>query len=100
MNLKYILPFLIGVLLSLSITAKDIYVSPSGNDSNDGSKKLPIKSISLAHEMAVNLLETGKEAEITIWLAGGTYSISEALVFKPFTSDRENAILIFNKITN
>lgn len=95
MNLKYILPFFIGVLLSFSLIAKDIYVSPFGNDSNDGTKKLPLKTISSAQLMAINLLESGKESEITIWLAGGTYSISEALVFKPFTSDREKAILVF-----
>lgn len=95
MNPKFILSFLIGVLLSFSLTAKDIYVSPNGNDSNEGTKKLPLKTISLAQVMAINLLESGKESEITVWLAGGTYSISEPLVFKFFTSGGENGTLVF-----
>lgn len=95
MNLKHIIPFLIGVLLSFSLTAKDIYVSPNGDDSNEGTKKLPLKTISLAQVMAINLLESGEESEITVWLAGGTYSILEPRVFKSFSSGRENGTLVF-----
>lgn len=95
MNLKHILPFLIGVLLSFSLTAKDIYVSPNGDDSNEGTKKLPLKTISLAQVMAINLLESGEESEITVWLAGGTYSILEPLVFKSFKPRGENVNLVF-----
>ncbi len=95
MNLKHIIPFFIGVLLSFSLAAKDIYVSPFGNDFNEGTKKLPLQTISSAQVMAINLLESGEESEITVWLAGGTYSISEPLVFKSFNPSGENGSLVF-----
>ncbi len=95
MRLKPVILFFFLVHLSFAITAKDIYVSPFGNDSQDGSKKFPLKTITSAQVMASSLLETGKESEITVWLAGGTYPISEALVFESFSPSRENAILVF-----
>lgn len=95
MSLKPITLFFFLVHLSFSITAKDIYVSPFGNDSQDGSKKFPLKTITSAQVLAISLLETEKESDITVWLAGGTYPISEALVFESFSSSRENAILVF-----
>lgn len=95
MSLKQVILFFAFVILSLSTHAKDIYVSPAGNDSNEGSKKLPLKSISAAQKLAVVLLESGGEAEVIVWLAGGTYPISEPLTFKPIGSGSENTSLLF-----
>ncbi|MDI1322808.1 MAG: right-handed parallel beta-helix repeat-containing protein [Algoriphagus sp.] len=95
MNLKHIIPFFIGVLLSFSLTAKDIYVSPDGNDSKDGTKKFPLKTISAAQKLAIGILESGNETEVTVWLAGGIYPIAGPLEFNLLNSNRENVSLMF-----
>ena len=95
MTLKQLFSFFLFGFLSFSIFAKDIYVSPSGTDSNDGSKNLPLKTISAAQKMAVALLESGGEAEVTVWLAGGIYPISGPLEFKPLSSVGNDVKLVF-----
>ncbi len=58
---------------------KDLYVSPKGNDSNDGSKNAPFKTLAAANE-AVKALRSQMQGDIVIHVAGGYYPISEPLV--------------------
>jgi len=95
MSLKRINPFFLLVFLTFSISAKEIYVSPVGSDSNDGTKKLPLKTISAAQKLAIGLLESGNETEVTVWLASGIYPIAGPLEFNPLSSNRENVSLMF-----
>ncbi len=95
MTFKQIFPIFHFVFLTFSITAQEIYVAPTGSDSNKGTKKLPLKTISAAHKMAVALLENGREAEVTVWLDGGTYPITEPLEFTPLNSERQDLSLVF-----
>ncbi|OOG77882.1 right-handed parallel beta-helix repeat-containing protein [Algoriphagus sp. A40] len=95
MSLKQAVSFSILVFLTFSLQAQEIFVSPSGNDSNDGTKKLPLKTISSAQAMALNLLESGKESEVTVWLTGGIYPISEPLVFESSNTGIGNGNLVF-----
>ncbi len=88
MNLKSAFLSFLFLLCTLSLAAKDIYVSPAGSDSNDGSKGLPLKTLSVAQKMAVGILANGQEAEVTVWMAGGVYPVSEPLVFAPLASGR------------
>ena len=88
MNLKPALLFLILLLCSFSLISKEIYVSPGGNDANDGSKTKPLKTISAAKEMAFEILESGQDSAVVVWMAGGVYPISEPLVFGPMGSGR------------
>lgn len=92
---KKLFSFFLFALATFSLPAKDIFVSPSGNDSNDGTKNLPLRTITSAQQLALNLLEIGEESEITVWLSSGTYSISEPLVFKSLNSKGENVSLVF-----
>ena len=54
--------------------AMRIYVSPSGNDNNNGTKDSPVKSLLVARDMA---RECEKNVEIIIF--GGEYCIAETL---------------------
>ncbi len=58
---------------------KELYVSPNGKDTNDGSKNAPFKTLSAANE-AVKKLRSQMEGDIIINVAGGYYPISEPLV--------------------
>jgi len=84
MTLKPALTFLLLVLFAFSLPAQEVYVSPNGNDSNDGTKRLPLKTIPAAQKLALKILEDEKESEVTVWMAEGIYPISEPLTFRPF----------------
>ena len=58
---------------------KELYVSPDGKDSNDGSKKAPFATLFAANE-AVKKLRSEMQGDIIIHVDSGYYPISEPLV--------------------
>ena len=58
-------------------SANDIFVSVDGDDSNDGTKDLPVATLAAAKELA----KTRGGENITVWFNGGTYAFSEAVSF-------------------
>lgn len=58
---------------------KELYVSPDGSDSNDGSKTAPFATLSAANE-AVKSLRNGMQGDIVIHVASGYYPVSEPIV--------------------
>jgi hypothetical protein len=74
------------VLFVSSASAKDIWVSPSGNDSNPGTKEKPLASILMAQRQARELRRLNDPSikdGIQIILKGGTYQLEEPLLFRP-----------------
>lgn len=88
--------FFFGVFAS---SAKEIYVSPAGNDQNQGTKKMPLKTINHAKIVAENQLKEG-EPNVTIWLAGGVYTITDPVLFEPLELNAENCRMIFKAEKN
>ncbi len=76
---------LLFCVLTQSILAQEFYVSPSGNNLNEGTKSKPLATISEAKERALNAIEVDKCPDVTIWLQGGVYQIKEPVVFEPFS---------------
>ncbi|HRX10086.1 MAG TPA: right-handed parallel beta-helix repeat-containing protein [Draconibacterium sp.] len=76
--------------------AKDIYVSPNGNDNNPGTKKKPFQTIQHAKSTAIELMKKGGENELNVWLADGIYQVSEPLVFEPLNAMQKNTKISFN----
>ena len=78
-----------GVLfffISLSLSASNIYVSPSGNDLAEGTISAPKATLSAAVRQARELrrLNTaGIENGIQIIMKGGTYTLCEPLFLRP-----------------
>ncbi|MEA3460591.1 MAG: right-handed parallel beta-helix repeat-containing protein [Bacteroidota bacterium] len=58
----------------------EIYVSPDGNDAAQGGKSTPVSSLQRAAELAG---EKAGQVPVTIFLAGGRYALTEALVLGP-----------------
>ncbi len=85
---------------SISISAKDIYVSPNGKDNNPGTKNKPLKTIPHVKKIAVEMLESGKQKEVTVWLGDGIYPIVEPLNFQPIKSTGKNVKLVFKAEKN
>lgn len=60
----------------------EYYVSPNGNDSNDGSKKAPFKTIEKAQaEVRKYLKESEQDRDITVYIENGTYILESQLLF-------------------
>ena len=83
-----------------SACAKELYVSPSGNDANPGTKDRPFKTILQAKKVALEKLEKEGDSNVIVWLASGIYPQAEPLVFEPLKSTDKNANLIFKAEKN
>ena len=57
---------------------KELYVSPDGQDTNDGSENAPFATLAAANE-AVKTLRNQMQGDIVIHVAGGYYPLSETL---------------------
>jgi len=78
---------LIMVLITVpSVSAKDIWVSPTGNDANPGTKEKPLASILMAQRQARELRRLNDPSVkngIQIILNGGVYQLDEPVLFRP-----------------
>ena len=80
--------------------SRDIYVSPNGKDGNKGTKRSPLQSVQLAKNLAVEILESGKQKEVTVWLGDENYPVTEPLIFEPLKSADKNTKLVFKAEKN
>ena len=74
-------PFGTGMLfVSTAADETALYVSPDGSDSNDGSFEHPFATITAARD-AVRQMNSDMSSDITVYLRGGDYRITEPIVF-------------------
>ncbi len=74
---KYILPILLGCFVSNAI-AVDFHVSPSGNDSAEGTLTAPFKTLEQA-QRAVRGVNKSMKEDINVYLHEGTYQLTSTL---------------------
>ncbi len=91
-----------GVLLALVATAlpavaRDtaIYVSPSGRDTNQGTKSKPVASLVVAQKLARKASASG---QVTVWLHGGTYYLPETFVLATEDSGKQGKPTVYEAI--
>ena len=78
-----ILTILLSILINLTAfvqPSKIIFVSPQGNDSWEGTKERPFKTVQKARDEVKTLNKTAKD-DIHVYLRGGEYQLSEPLLF-------------------
>lgn len=86
--------FLVFIFASLQSFGADIYVSPKGKDSNDGTKSMPKATLHNALREARNMRRLGKikkNESLYIWISGGTYSLYEPVFIRPEDSGTEES---------
>jgi hypothetical protein len=71
----------------------EIYVSPSGNDNNDGSIDSPLATLAAARDKADDL-KSGA-TPVTVYLRGGTYYLTAPVVFGPANSGAAAAPILY-----
>ncbi len=83
---KIIFPLFLISLISFTLSAKDIWVSPDGSDNNPGTMAQPLKSIRMAFRQARNLRRLNDPSVtdgIRIIMKGGVYRLDEPLLLRP-----------------
>jgi hypothetical protein len=80
--------FLSGITLKLHAQTA-YFVSPYGNDKNNGTEKAPFKSIKAAQYKA-----RGQKGEVTVYLRGGKYLIDETLVFTQLDGNKDKHLTL------
>ncbi len=81
-NLTKMTCLLLLVLFVSSVSAKEIWISPTGNDANPGTKEKPLATILMAQRQARELRrgnDPSLKGGIQIILQGGTYQLNEPL---------------------
>ncbi len=99
MKMKNVLMLLMALILGMSVVPAyaqggqtDIYLSPNGDDSGNGSIDAPFKTLERAQEEARKLADTAS-GDIVINLKGGDYYLE-----KPFLMDERDSGKNGNKI--
>lgn len=89
-----------GVLCALLIvsavesgSAAELFVAPDGSDTNDGSKTSPLATITAARDKADQLKTSGA---VTVFLRGGTYYLTEPVVFGSSNSGTGTAPIVYS----
>jgi len=77
-----------------STFAAEFYVSPDGSDANPGTKDKPFGTLSRARD-AVRQARKIVSEPVTVYLRGGSYYLSETLVFTPQDSGTQNAPIVY-----
>lgn len=71
-----------------------IYVSPAGKDSNPGSRAKPVRTLERATALAAKAMQTA-HGDVTVWLAGGIYRLSQPLTLDAADSGSKGHNLIY-----
>ena len=77
----------------------NIYVSPNGNDENDGTQNNPFKTIERAKQ-EVEKQAPDMKGDIVVNILPGNYSIDETLVFDTKSSGRNGYNVIYKGVGN
>jgi hypothetical protein len=93
--MRKLLTTTILLIAFMPMFAVNIWVSPDGNDQNDGTKENPYKTIMMAQRKARELRRLNDDSVkegINILIADGTYFIDEPLRFRPEDSGSETSV--------
>lgn len=77
-SLKIIVVIYLVLAQSFTTIAADFYVSPQGSDKNEGTIENPFYSIARAKRAVLE----SREADCTIWLSDGMYTINKPINFE------------------
>ena len=83
--------------------AGDIWVSPKGNDFNDGTKQSPKATLTSALRQAREWRRTGDnriQDGITIYMEGGTYALHEPVFIRPEDSGTEKSPTVIRSVSS
>lgn len=78
-----------------SSTQIEFFVSPSGQDSNDGTYNAPFKTLDKAKQ-AVREVNKSMSTGITVWLRGGVHELSSPFILEPDDSGFNGQYVVYH----
>jgi len=81
-----LLCLLSAVVLSFpasGLAAADFYVAPDGDDANPGTQQEPFATLARARDAVRAAIAQGPTGDVTVLVRGGTYRVTEPIVFGP-----------------
>ena len=88
--------FITTFLLAAMATGAEFYVSPSGNDGNEGTKTAPFATLERARDgIRQRKLAERLQEPMTVWLEGGVYELRKPIVFTPADSGTAEAPITY-----
>lgn len=100
MNKRFII--LNATALALATTASlaaDFYVTPNGSDANPGTQTQPLATLERARDAIRSLKQAGPlKAPVTVWLGGGTYTLSSEVKFGPEDSGTADCPITYTAV--
>jgi hypothetical protein len=72
---------------------EEIFVSPTGDDVNAGTRQAPLASLQAAKDKAAQLLISDLTKDITIWLDEGNYALADPILFRPEDSGKDRFLI-------
>ena len=97
MPLRYPVISALWFAVALHLIGADVFVAPSGKDSNNGTASAPVASLEAAQRLVRPL--AGREP-VTVHVAPGTYYLAKPLQFSDIDSGRSNAPIEYRADTN
>lgn len=70
-------------------------VAPGGDDANPGTEQRPLATLKRAKEAVRRRIAAGLTSDVTVLIRGGTYQLTEPLVFGPEDSGTENCAVTY-----
>lgn len=96
MKIKFRFFIVLGLFLTAGChPAPEFFVSPSGNDSNPGTRENPFATLEKARIAVRYVLESSQHADIRVYLDGGVYQLEEPIIFKPEDSGRGDFHVVY-----
>ena len=99
MEIKKLIIIIISTLIFNACSFNDsaIFVSPTGDDKNPGTKNKPFLSINRAKEAVIEAISEGAEnEEIKVYIRGGTYYFDQTAIFNEEEFSKGTNRIIFS----
>ena len=93
--LSLLISCLLWVCVSSSAEGVEFFVGSDGSDTNPGSAERPFATPARAQEAVRQLVAEGLDADLTVWIGKGTYTLEKPLVFDQKTSGTEGFSVTF-----
>ena len=78
--------------------AAQFYVAPDGRDENPGNKAKPFATLQRARDEVRKLIAAGLKTNVNVWIRGGTYTLSDTLVFGPEDSGTDQYSVTYQAV--
>ena len=93
--LSLLVPCLLCVCVSSATGGVEFFVGPDGSDTNPGTADRPFATPARAQEALRQRVAAGLDADVTVWLGKGTYTLEKPLAFDQETGGTDDFSVTF-----